>query len=169
MSSKRDLIPNDKYDYESFIKLLMLTNDFISIQSAQCQTNNSSIGSSYLVFRLSHLLMNCQKPFSHNHHIAFRNFFSFLLLISFSVKVSMFPFIFRSSVKKCKRFQLAFVHSKNQIVPLPLGSVIQSNFPSIFEDFRGTRDGFHSGDFDVHCSDHANTLTIVKLTRGFIS
>jgi hypothetical protein len=63
------------------------------------------------------------------------------------------------------------------VVESPLGSVILSDFPSIFEDFRsaqmkllyrGTRDGFHSGDFYVHCSDRANTLTIVKTTRGFV-
>jgi hypothetical protein len=59
----------------------------------------------------------------------------------------------------------------------PLGSLVISDFPAIFEEFRGStfnllyrgsRDGFHSGDFFMRCAGHSNTLTAVKTTEGCV-
>jgi hypothetical protein len=59
----------------------------------------------------------------------------------------------------------------------PFGSVIVSDFPDIFAEFRGkqfsllwrgTRDGFGAGDFHRRCDGHANTLTVILDTDGNI-
>jgi hypothetical protein len=56
-------------------------------------------------------------------------------------------------------------------------SEILSDFPSIFDKFRfkkwnllyrGTRDGFGSGAFHTRCDGHANTLTIILTTKGYV-
>jgi hypothetical protein len=60
----------------------------------------------------------------------------------------------------------------------PLDSVIISDFPAIFAEFRGKRfqnlwrrgrDGFGARDFDGRCDGHANTLTVILDTDGNIS
>jgi hypothetical protein len=59
----------------------------------------------------------------------------------------------------------------------PWDSVIISDFPAIFADFRekrfsllwrGSRDGFGVGDFHSRCDGHANTLTVILDTNGNI-
>jgi hypothetical protein len=59
----------------------------------------------------------------------------------------------------------------------PLGSVIVSDFPAIFAEFRGKRfsllwrggrDGFGASDFHGRCDGHANTLTVILDTDGNI-
>jgi hypothetical protein len=58
-----------------------------------------------------------------------------------------------------------------------LDSQIILDFPSIFSMFRsrefrllyrGTRDGFESGDFHHYCNGHTNTITIVKSTNDYV-
>jgi hypothetical protein len=58
-----------------------------------------------------------------------------------------------------------------------LGSTIISDFPEIFVEFRGkwfsllwrgSRDGFGAPEFHEHCDGHANTLTLIKDTKGNI-
>jgi hypothetical protein len=58
-----------------------------------------------------------------------------------------------------------------------LNSVIISDFPEIFAEFRerqfwllwrGSRDGFGAEDFHNRCDGHANTLTIIPHTDGNI-
>jgi hypothetical protein len=59
----------------------------------------------------------------------------------------------------------------------PLGSVIVSDFPEIFAEFRGkrfeslwrgSRDGFGAETFHIRCDGHANTLTVILDTDGNI-
>jgi hypothetical protein len=63
--------------------------------------------------------------------------------------------------------------------PSPSGwnSAIVPDFPKLFEDFkrskftllwRGSRDGFGSGDFHRRCNGHPNTLTVILDTKGNI-
>jgi hypothetical protein len=61
--------------------------------------------------------------------------------------------------------------------PLELVSVIISDFPAIFAEFkekefpllwRGRRDGFGDGAFHSRCDGHANTLTVILDTDGNI-
>jgi hypothetical protein len=73
-------------------------------------------------------------------------------------------------------------HTAAAAVPAPnlppaLGSVIISNFPEIFGEFRGKRfsllwrggrDGFGARDFHSRCDGHANTLTLIEDTDGNI-
>jgi hypothetical protein len=56
-------------------------------------------------------------------------------------------------------------------------SLIVSQFPALFAEFRGkrftllwrgSRDGFGAGDFHRRCDGHANTLTLIKDTAGNI-
>jgi hypothetical protein len=58
-----------------------------------------------------------------------------------------------------------------------VGSVIVSDFPEIFDEFRekrfsllwrGGRDGFGKHDFHSRCDGHANTLTVIEDTKGNI-
>jgi hypothetical protein len=58
---------------------------------------------------------------------------------------------------------------------LSFGSLIVSDFPEIFAEFRekrllllwrGSRDGFRARDFHGHCDGHANTLTVILDTNG---
>jgi hypothetical protein len=60
---------------------------------------------------------------------------------------------------------------------LALNSVIISDFPEIFAEFRGEkfsllwrggRDGFGARDFHSRCDGHANTLTLIEDTNGNI-
>jgi hypothetical protein len=59
--------------------------------------------------------------------------------------------------------------------PVRFGSLIVSDFPAIFAEFRGkrfsllwrgSRDGFRFGDFHSRCDGHANTLTVILDTKG---
>jgi hypothetical protein len=63
------------------------------------------------------------------------------------------------------------------LVLSPLGSLIISDFPAIFAEFRwrkfsllwrGSRDGFRASDFHDRCDGHANTLTVILDTDGNI-
>jgi hypothetical protein len=64
-------------------------------------------------------------------------------------------------------------------LPPPSGwkSAIVADFPKLFEEFkkkkftllwRGSRDGFSSGDFHSRCDGHPNTLTVILDTNGNI-
>jgi hypothetical protein len=57
------------------------------------------------------------------------------------------------------------------------GSTIISDFPDLFDEFRGRqfallwrggRDGFGARDFHSRCDGHANTLTLIEDTNGNI-
>jgi hypothetical protein len=59
--------------------------------------------------------------------------------------------------------------------PVRLDSLVVSDFPEIFPEFRGkrfsvlwrgSRDGFRAGDFHGRCDGHANTLTVILDTDG---
>jgi hypothetical protein len=59
--------------------------------------------------------------------------------------------------------------------PVPLESLIVSDFPEIFAEFRGkqfsllwrgSRDGFEAPDFHSRCDGHAPTLTVLLDTKG---
>jgi hypothetical protein len=59
--------------------------------------------------------------------------------------------------------------------PVRLDSLIVSDFPEIFAEFRakrfsllwrGSRDGFSAGEFHGRCDGHANTLTVILDTNG---
>jgi hypothetical protein len=60
-------------------------------------------------------------------------------------------------------------------VPIGFDSLIVSDFPDIFAEFRGkrfsllwrgTRHGFGCADFHSRCDDHANTMTVILDTHG---
>jgi hypothetical protein len=61
--------------------------------------------------------------------------------------------------------------------PAPFASLIVADFPALFAEFRGkrftllwrgSRDGFGTGDFHGRCDGHANTLTLIEDTEGNI-
>jgi hypothetical protein len=61
--------------------------------------------------------------------------------------------------------------------PAPFASLIVSEFPALFAEFRGkrftvlwrgSRDGFGARDFHGRCDGHANTLTLIEDTKGNI-
>jgi hypothetical protein len=78
--------------------------------------------------------------------------------------------------------QVSAAVSAPEIAPVPpspspvrLDSLIVSDFPEIFAEFRGkrfsllwrgTRDGFRVSDFHGRCDGHANTLTVILDTNG---
>jgi hypothetical protein len=58
-----------------------------------------------------------------------------------------------------------------------MDSLIVSDFPSLFDEFRlkkwnllwrGSRDGFDTGDFHSRCDGHANTVTLIEDVGGFV-
>jgi hypothetical protein len=64
-----------------------------------------------------------------------------------------------------------------QAVPSGFASLIVAGFPWIFAEFgekrftllwRGSRDGFHARDFHRRCDGRANTLTLIRDTKGNI-
>jgi hypothetical protein len=80
------------------------------------------------------------------------------------------------TVRLCGHFDHRIFQKRLRPVPI-LDSVIITDFPSIFDDFRGhpwkllyrgSRDGFEVGRFHGTCDGHSGTITLIRCTNGNI-